>query len=128
MTKNTGWKIANVHNIPPLKDTWSKDWHSVRHYFDIKAFGVNASTKNAGESLTPAHDELKSGQQELFIVLEGEAEFVLNKQKVKAPAGMMIAIEPEVIRSATSLKSPTTIIIVGAKAGEAYSPQAWEKI
>lgn len=123
-----GWKIADVHDIPPLKDSFTSGWHSVRHYFNIEGFGVNAVTKNAGDWLTKEHDESESGQQELFVVLEGEAEFSLDGKKVKAPAGSFISVEPHVKRGADAIVSPTTLLIIGAPVSAKYQPPGWDQL
>lgn len=126
MTKSQGWKVANVNDIPPIKTSWGKGWHSIRHYFDITGFGVNAAAGNKGESLISKHDEMESGQQELFVVLEGKAEFVLDGEKLVVTKGILVAIEPNVKRQATALVSPTTVMAVGGTPGKAYELQSWE--
>ena len=56
MAANTnGWQVADVDEIPPVKDDWPATWKSVRHHFGITGFGVNAVTKDAGEVLIPEH-------------------------------------------------------------------------
>lgn len=125
MAKSQGWKMADVHNVPPMEASFTKGWHSLRWYFDIQGFGVNAFTRNKGEWLTKEHDEKDTGQQELFIIMEGKAEFTINGKKVLAPAGTIIEIEPEVKRSADALATPTTMLIIGAPAGKKYLPASW---
>lgn len=128
-TNDKGWDIADVHNIPPIKDTWSKGWHSVRHHFGINSFGINAVTKlEIGEVLTPEHDETKSRQQEVFYVAEGKSIFTLDGQEVEAPTGSLIAVQPHVKRSAKAAEVPNTILLMGAAAGEAYEIPSYEKI
>lgn len=117
--------MANVNDIPPMEESFTKGWHSLRWYFGIKGFGVNAITRDKGEWLTKDHDELETGQQELFIILEGKAEFTLDGQKVVSRRGSMIAVEPEVKRSADSLATPTTMLIIGAPADKKYIPPNW---
>ena len=63
--QGTGWQVAQIDEIPPVKADWPATWKSVRHFFGITAFGVNAVTKDAGNVLIPEHDETASGQQEL---------------------------------------------------------------
>ena len=41
--EGTGWKIADVDEIPPVKPDWPATWKSVRHHFGISAFGINAA-------------------------------------------------------------------------------------
>ncbi len=127
MSKNIGWKAADVHDIPPIKDSWSKGWHSVRHFFEITGFGVNAATKSKGESLTPEHDELESKQQELFVVMEGKVEFCLDGKSFIGTSGCMLSVEPQVKRSANALVTPSTLLIIGAAPGQIYQVPKWEK-
>ncbi|HVO86364.1 MAG TPA: hypothetical protein VMT23_01350 [Candidatus Binatia bacterium] len=122
---SSGWKLADVHDIPPMADSFSKGWHSVRWFFDIKGFGVNAVTRNKGDWLTKDHDEVKTGQQELFVILEGAARFTLDGKKVVVPAGGMLAVEPQVVRRADSLKTPTTMLIIGSPKNKLYKPASW---
>ncbi len=123
MTK--GWKKAEIHKIPPMKKTFTEGWHSVRWHFGIQGFGINAITRKKGEWLTKDHDEKDTGQQELFIILEGRAKFSLDGQKVLAKTGTMIAVEPLVTRSADALETPTTMLIIGAPATKKYKPPSW---
>ncbi len=122
-----GWKAAKIQDIPPIKDSWAKGWHSARHYFGITGFGVNAVTKNKGENLTPAHNEKTSGQQELFVVLKGKASFSIGKDKYTAKEGEAVFVEPEIERSAEALATPTMLLIIGGAPGKAYQIGDWEK-
>jgi mannose-6-phosphate isomerase-like protein (cupin superfamily) len=122
-----GWQVAQVNEIPPVKPDWPTTWKSVRHHFGITAFGINAVTKEAGKVLIPEHDEVASGQQELYFVHAGEAAATLDGERVTVPAGGMIAIEPTVKRKIESTASPTTLIVVGAAPGVAYEIGAWER-
>ena len=128
MSKDKGWKKAKITEIGPIKDSWAKGWHSVRHHFGITGFGVNAATKDKGESITPTHDEKKSGHQELFVVLEGEAEFSVGNDKTTLKQGEALMVEPQLDRSATALKTPTTVLIIGAAPGKAFEIAQWEKV
>ena len=121
----SGWKIEHIDNVPPKKDTFQKGWKSVRWHMGIEAFGVNASTKNKGEQLTAVHDELKENQDELFIVLKGAVEFSLDDKKIRASVGSLVSVKPEVKRGAVALEDDTTILIIGAPIGQAYSPPDW---
>jgi uncharacterized cupin superfamily protein len=123
MSKN--WRIEHIDDVPPMKDTFSKGWKSIRWHMGIESFGVNGVTKPKGEWLTPVHNEKEENQDELFYVVEGLAEFHLDKKKVQAPAGTLIAVKPPVERGALSLKSPTTLLIIGSPIGEVYKPVSW---
>jgi uncharacterized cupin superfamily protein len=119
------WRIEHIDKVPPMKNSFSKGWKSVRWHLGIEAFGVNGVTKSKGEWLTPVHDELEGNQDELFIVMEGLAEFELDGEKIKASTGTLVSIKPSVKRGVLALETPTTLLIVGAPIGAIYRPPSW---
>ena len=120
-----GWKVERINNVPPMKEGMSKGWKSVRWHMDIESFGVNAVTKPKGEWLTPVHDEIKEKQDELFVVIEGCAEFHLDGQKIEVKPSTLVSAKPNVKRGALALETPTTILIIGSPIGEIYKPVSW---
>src|SRR4029077_6813530 len=59
----------------------------VREALRTHAFGVNAFTPGDDGTLIGEHDESGSGQEELYIVLNGNATFEGDGETVDAPAG-----------------------------------------
>lgn len=108
-----------------MEESFTKGWHSIRWYFGIRGFGVNATTRKKGEWLTKDHDELDTGQEELFVILEGKAEFTLDGDKITAPIGTTLFVQPHVRRSADALATPTTMLIIGSPADKKYKRQSW---
>jgi quercetin dioxygenase-like cupin family protein len=123
----SSWQIADVNEIPPVKEDWPATWKSVRHHFGIEGFGVNAVTKDAGNVLIPEHTEEQSGQQELYFVHAGEVKATLDGEEVTVPAGSFVSCEPGTTRKFESTASPTTLIVVGATPGRAYEVGPWEQ-
>lgn len=122
---SNSWKAEHITDVPPMKDTFSKGWKSIRWHMGIESFGVNGVTKPTGEWLTPIHDEKDGNQDELFLVYEGLAEFHLDGKTIKAPKGTLVSVKPAVKRGARSLKTPTTILIIGSPIGKVYKPPSW---
>lgn len=122
-----GWQVAGVDEIPPVKDDWPATWRSVRHFFGITGFGVNAVTKDADEVLIPEHDETPSGQQELYFVHAGAAKATLDGDEVSLPTGAFLHCEPGVTRKLESTASPTTLLVMGGTPGQAYELPGWEQ-
>jgi uncharacterized cupin superfamily protein len=119
------WKVEHIDDVPPMKDSFSKGWKSIRWHLGIEAFGVNGVTKSKGEWLTPVHDEKDGNQDELFIVYQGAAEFHLDGEQIKAGRGTLISVRPSVKRGALALETPTTILVIGAPIGQVYKPPDW---
>ena len=122
-----GWKSASVEEIPPVKPDWPATWKSVRAYFGIEAFGINAATKDAGNVLIPEHDETESGQQEIYFVHKGEVAVTLNGEQMTAGEGAVVAVDPATRRKFESTASPTTLLVMGGTPGRAYEIGEWEQ-
>ncbi len=94
----------------------------VREHLGIHAFGINAYTPGEEGTLIGEHDESGSGQEELYIVLDGTATFEVDGETVDAPAGTFVFVGPESRRKATG---DGTVLAVGATPGEAYQGVDW---
>jgi mannose-6-phosphate isomerase-like protein (cupin superfamily) len=125
--QGSGWKVAAIDEIPPVKDDWPATWKSVRHHFGITSFGVNAVTKDEDKVLIPEHDHAETGEQELYVVLAGEATATLDGEQVQVPAGSAVGVEGGTRRKFESAASPTTLMVIGGTPGQAYEIGEWEQ-
>jgi hypothetical protein len=94
----------------------------VREHFGIRAFGINAFTPAEDGTLIGEHDESGSGQEELYLVLDGNATFEIDGETIDAPEGSFVFVRPESRRKATG---DGTVLALGAKPGEAYQAIDW---
>jgi quercetin dioxygenase-like cupin family protein len=101
-------------------------WSPIRRELDVQSFGVNAWTRAEGEAVIGEHTEAGSGQEELYIVIAGAARFTVDGDDLDAPTGTAIFVDPESKRTAIALEDGTTVVVVGGKAGAAYTPGAFE--
>jgi hypothetical protein len=106
--------------VPTVTDGAPGDpiWYPLQHALGIDTFGVNlfVSTRS-DQALVEEHDESKSGQQELYIVLGGTAVFALDGEQVRLESGTAVAVtDPSVLRSAIALAPATQLLVVGAAA------------
>ena len=122
---------ANVGDLA-LRLGDGPSWAMVRTHFDIEAFGVNAYiAEEPGIRVIEEHDELgeRAGRhEELYFVSSGRATFTVNGDEIDAPAGTFVFVrDPAAKRTAIAEEAGTTIVIVGGKPGEAFSPSPWEQ-
>jgi hypothetical protein len=117
MSSNPKIKVAHLDDL----DRRGRDI-PVRELFGIRAFGANAFTPGENGTLIGDHDEAGSGQEELYVVLDGNATFEIDGETVDAPAGTLVFVGPESRRKATG---DGTILVLGAKPGEAYQAIDW---
>ncbi len=73
-----------------------------RRSLGAEAFGFNVVDLAPGGEL-PAHDEAESGQEEVFVVLEGEATIVADDEERAAGPGTFVRYGPAVARTVEEL-------------------------
>jgi uncharacterized cupin superfamily protein len=116
-----GWAARNISEIPTVTagKADDPDWHPLQHFFGLTTFGANVFVAPTGyETLVGEHDERSSSQQELYVVLQGEADFELAGEQVRATTGTVIAVtDPTVKRLAVARAAGTMILVVGASEG-----------
>jgi hypothetical protein len=117
MSESPNWKVARLEDI----ERRGRDI-PVREHLGIHAFGINAYTPGDNDTLIGEHDEAGSGQEELYIVLDGKATFEIDGETVDAPAGTFVYVRPEARRKATG---EGTVLALGATPGEAYQAIDW---
>jgi hypothetical protein len=112
----------------------ARNFHLVRRHFDIRAFGVNGITGNAGDEMVEPHDEpddegnLTDGHEELFVVMTGHASFTVGGEDLDAPAGALVFVRDRaLIRSATAIADDTAILAIGARPGVPFEVSRWER-
>jgi quercetin dioxygenase-like cupin family protein len=121
-----GYAVAHLDELEELPINGGEFvWRPVRRHFGITAFGTNAYTADAGQRVVEEHSE-KDGPEEMYVVLRGGATFTLGDDEVDAPAGTIVFARPGTRRGAIAAEDGTAVLAVGAKAGVAYEPSAWE--
>jgi len=103
-------------------------WSPIRKQLGIQAFGINAWTaEEAGVQLVSEHHEVPSGHEELYLIVAGRATFTVDGDEVDAPTGTLVFVrDPASKRGAVAAEAGTTVLVIGARAGSAYRPRAWE--
>ena len=122
-----GYAVAHLDEIEEFADA-SCHYRPIRHHLGITAFGATAWTaRAAGDLLINEHDEDDPTEdQELFLVLRGQAVFEVDGDRVDAPAGTLVFAPPRTKRTACAKQEGTVIIAVEGTPGKAYEPRGWE--
>jgi tetratricopeptide (TPR) repeat protein len=121
------YRVVTLDGIEPGNEVDGRVRLAVRQHLDITAFGVNAFRATAeGGKVINEHDEAgglvsSSGQQELYVVLNGGATFSIDGESVEAPAGSFVFVgDPNAKRGAVATEAGTTVLAIGGSPGEAY--------
>jgi hypothetical protein len=117
MSDNAKWRVARLDELEQRGR-----FIPVREHLGIHSFGINALTRGEDGTLINEHDESGSGQEEVYLVLDGTATFEIDGQAFDAPAGTFVSVPPESRRKATG---DATVLALGGTPGEAYQALDW---
>ena len=116
------WTVKEITGVPTVSDGGPDEptWYPLQHALGIDTFGANLFVAtHPDQPLVHDHDERGSGQQELYLVLEGEVAFRLDGQEARLGRGSAVAVaDPSVRRSASALREGTALLIIGAGPGK----------
>jgi tetratricopeptide (TPR) repeat protein len=132
MTDTETTRVAHLSELEGYSDEGRATWRPIRSSLGVQAFGINAwEATEAGQEVIGEHDELgedSTGHEELYLVTSGRARFTVDDREIEAPAGTLVFVsDPATRRGAVADEPGTTILVVGAKRGEAFEVSAWER-
>jgi tetratricopeptide (TPR) repeat protein len=123
------YAVARIEDVESLRTRHGYDWHSIRHHFDVRAFGVNANVAVKPGVIVEEHDESHGdgGQEELYVVVSGHATFTVDGEEVDAPAGTLVFVRDLAVkRAAVAHEAGTTLLCVGGRPGQPFRISSWE--
>jgi mannose-6-phosphate isomerase-like protein (cupin superfamily) len=122
----SGYTVARLNEIEEV-EYGETAWRPVRHRLGITAFGVNAWTaRAAGDRIVADRDESEEENERLYVVQRGRAVFEIDGERLDVPAGTLVFVRPGAERTVLAEEAGTTIVVVGAAAGRAFTPDGWE--
>ena len=117
MSESPKWKVARLDDFERRGS-----FIPVREFLGIHSFGMNARVAGEDGTLVNEHAETASGQEEVYVVLDGTASFEVDGETFDAPAGTFVSVQPGVSRKATG---DATVLVMGGTPGEAYQALDW---
>jgi hypothetical protein len=126
------YAVRRLEDVPRIDtgdaaEPGDPDWYPLQHFFRMTAFGVNVyvASEDGGELLGD-HDEAEARQEELYLVVAGEAVFSLDDERVDAPAITVVAVpDPTVVRGAKAKSKGTIVVAIGDEAREEFR-SSWQ--
>ncbi len=108
------YRFIDVGEVEPL---FNGRIRPVRKALEIESFGVNEFELAAGSTTYPEHDELKTGQDELFVILEGSGTMTIDGESFELMPGRYVYVTPESKRHIAPGSSGLRYVAIGAPAG-----------
>jgi len=122
-TTETSYRVLSLPQEASEGDGY-RVYVGLRRKLDLGAFGASAAYQaKAGEDVIGEHDELgpgADGQEELYVVVQGDATFTVDGDEIDAPHGTVVFVRPGAMRKAVAKTDETIVLAVGGRRGEAY--------
>ena len=120
-----GYTIKRIDEFEEMEGSGGATWRLARKTLGAEAFGFNVVDIEAGGQI-PAHDHTGDNQEEVFIILEGDAVMRLDGEEHNAPAGTFASIEPPASRTILNRSdAPVTALLIGVHPAGDYSAPGW---
>lgn len=119
------YTVKHLDDFERMEGSGGCNWRLARKSLGANAFGFNIVEIEPGGEL-PAHDESESGQEEVFIVLEGEGTIVAGEDEHAAPAGTFCRYAPAVKRTVRNESDAAVrVLLIGVPGDSGYEPLEW---
>ena len=93
----------------------------------IQSFGMQVLDFPAGFSEYPEHDHAEDGQEEVYVVLDGRADFVIDGEEVTISPGQLLKVDAASRRTLRPVEQGVRILAIGCTPARAYErPQAFQ--
>jgi uncharacterized cupin superfamily protein len=120
-----GYTVKSWDDFEVMDGSGGCTWRLARKSLDAGSFGFNIVDIEPGGEL-PAHNESESGEEEVYIVLEGEGTIVADDAEHPAPPGTFARYAPAVNRTIRNNSDSTVrALLIGVPANSGYEPMSW---
>ncbi len=86
----------------------------------VRSFGMQVLDFPGGFPDYPAHDHSDDGQEEVYVLLHGSAEFQIDQERVEVGAGQLVRVAPSVMRKLVPGPDGVRILAIGCAGDRPY--------
>ena len=95
-----------------------------RAELDVTAFGLQVLDLPPNLDAYPEHDHAEDGQEEVYVVLAGSADFTIGGERVPVAAGGLVRVAPGVMRTLVPGPDGVRVLAIGCAPGGSYQRPA----
>jgi quercetin dioxygenase-like cupin family protein len=120
-----GYTIKRIDEFEEMEGSGGATWRLARKTLGAESFGFNVVDIEAGGQI-PAHDHTGNNQEEVFIILDGQAKIVAGDEEHDAPAGTFCRFAPEVNRTIKNESdAKVRALLIGVPVDSGYQGMGW---
>ena len=86
----------------------------------VQAFGLQVLDLPAGFADYPEHDHAHDRQEEVYVVLAGAAQLVVDGEQIHAEAGSLVRVDPAAKRKLVPGPEGVRVLAIGCVSGGDY--------
>jgi mannose-6-phosphate isomerase-like protein (cupin superfamily) len=86
----------------------------------IRAFGMQVLDFPGGFTDYPAHDHAHDGQEEVYVLLRGSAEFQIDRERIAVGSGQLVRVAPGATRKLVPGPEGVRILAIGCSGDRPY--------
>ena len=109
-----------LKKIDDMDAAFSGGFKRARAELGVEAFGMQVLDFPPNVTQYPEHDHAESGQEEVFLVLRGEADIEIDGERVALDPDTIVRVGPRARRKIYSGDEPVRILALGGVPGQAY--------
>jgi uncharacterized cupin superfamily protein len=115
------YAARSLDELPALWDGFAR---LVRAGLGITAFGAQIM-ELPPDYTTESHDEADTGQQELYVALNGAGAVMVGEERLPLDSEHLVRVNAGTGRVLTSGPHGLRVLCIGAVPGRAYEPPGW---
>ena len=120
-----GYTIKHVDDFEQMEGSGNATWRLARKTLGAEAFGFNVVDIGPGGQI-PEHDHTRDNQEEIYIILEGDATLVSDGDEQGAPVGTYCRYAPEVRRTIRNDSDGNVrALLIGVPVDSGYRGMPW---
>ena len=93
----------------------------------VQSFGLQVLDLPGGFAEYPEHDHAADRQEEVYVVLEGSADFELDGERAHAEAGTLVRVEPDAKRKLLPGPDGVRVLAIGCSPSGYERPAAFRR-
>lgn len=120
-----GYTIKKVDEFEEMEGSGGATWRLARKTLGAQSFGFNVVDIEPGGQI-PEHNHTGDNQEEVFIIIDGDATIVADGEEHAAPAGTYCRYAPEVSRTIRNNSDATVrALLIGVPVDSGYQQMPW---
>jgi quercetin dioxygenase-like cupin family protein len=120
-----GYTIKRVDEFEEMEGSGGATWRLARKTLGAESFGFNVVDIAPGGQI-PEHNHTGDNQEEVFIILDGQATIVADDEEHEARAGTYCRYAPEVSRTIKNNSDENVrALLIGVPVDSGYTGMGW---